>query len=66
MIEFIDWFWELCIYVLQFLGGSPGNFGLGYKLANILIFVILQPLLIVLFIMLWRRERKIKLNPNHD
>ena len=38
-----------CVYVLQVIGGSPGEFGYGYYVANILIFVIFQPALIVLF-----------------
>ena len=47
-----------CVYVLQVIGGSPGEFGLGYYLANLIIFVILQPALILLFFILWRIERK--------
>ena len=47
-----------CVYVLQVVGGSPGEFGLGYYLANLIIFVILQPALILLFFILWRIERK--------
>jgi hypothetical protein len=31
--------------------------GISYELINILIFVILQPLLILIFFYLWRRER---------
>ena len=46
-----------CVYVLQVIGGSPGEFGLGYYLANLVIFVILQPALILLFFILWRIER---------
>ena len=30
--------------------------GMGYNLANLVIFVILQPALIVLFFVLWRKE----------
>ena len=58
MIDFINWFWGMCIYILQVLGGSPGEFGLGYMVANILIFVIIQPSLILLFFILWRKEKK--------
>tara|TARA_R100000234_G_scaffold84126_1_gene53390 strand:- start:783 stop:986 length:204 start_codon:yes stop_codon:yes gene_type:complete len=46
-----------CVYILQVIGGSPGEFGHGYYLANILIFVVLQPSLILLFFWLWRKER---------
>ena len=45
-----------CVYALQWLGGSPGSYGYGYYLANIIVFVILQPALIVLFFTLWRKE----------
>ena len=51
-------FFMFCVYVLQVIGGSPGEFGYGYYLANILIFVILQPALIVLFFVLWRLEKR--------
>lgn len=56
-----------CVYVLQVLGGSPGEFGYGYYLANLLIFVVLQPSLIVIFFALWRfekRQRKALKNAN--
>ena len=36
-----------------------GDFtGIGYELANIVIFVIIQPGLIILFYVLWRKEKK--------
>ena len=44
-------------YVLQVIGGAPGEFGFGYYLTNLLIFVVLQPALILLFFCLWRQER---------
>lgn len=47
-----------CVYVLQVIGGEPGEFGFGYYLANLLIFVFLQPVLILVFFILWRKERK--------
>jgi len=31
--------------------------GMGYELANIVIFVIAQPALIILFYVLWRKEK---------
>ncbi|MBL6759030.1 MAG: hypothetical protein ISQ17_04690 [Pelagibacteraceae bacterium] len=47
-----------CVYVLEVIGNLTG---MGYELANIVIFVILQPGLIILFYILWQREkRKIK------
>ena len=42
-------FFMFCVYVLQVIGGAPGEFGFGHYLANIIIFVILQPALILLF-----------------
>ena len=42
-------FFMLCVYILQVIGGAPGEYGFGYYLANIIIFVILQPALILLF-----------------
>jgi len=48
----------LCVYILQAIGGAPGEYGFGYYLANIIIFVILQPALILLFFILWRKEKR--------
>jgi hypothetical protein len=58
MIEIINLVWGVCIYILQVLGGSPGEFGLGYMIANLLIFVVIQPALIIIFFALWRAEKK--------
>ena len=52
----------LCVYILQVIGGTPGEYGFGYYLANIIIFVILQPVLILLFFILWRKEKKRNIN----
>ena len=46
-----------CVYILQVIGGAPGEFGFGYYLANVVIFIILQPALILLFFILWRKEK---------
>jgi len=43
-----------CVKILEFIGDVTG---MGYELANIVIFVILQPALIILFYILWRREK---------
>ena len=56
--EIIKEIFMFCVYVLQVIGGKPGEFGHGYYLANLIIFVLLQPALIVLFFMLWRIEKK--------
>ena len=49
----INQFFNWCVYVLEVIGNVTG---MGYELANIVIFVILQPSLILLFFILWRRE----------
>jgi len=51
-------FFMLCVNILQVIGGAPGEYGFGYYLANILIFVIIQPALILLFFILWRKEKR--------
>jgi len=49
----INSFFNWCVYVLEAIGDVTG---MGYELANIVIFVIVQPALILLFFILWRRE----------
>jgi len=44
-----------CVLVLEIMSEKTG---MSYELINILIFVILQPLLILIFFYLWRRERR--------
>ena len=55
----IDQFFLWCVWVLEVIGEVTG---MGYELANIVIFVILQPGLILLFFILWRRHKKINSN----
>jgi len=57
MEEFITDLFMKCVYVLQVLGGTPGSYGYGYYLANIIVFVVIEPLLIALFFTLWRIEK---------
>jgi len=45
-------FFQFCVYVLQVIGEYTGW---GYELANIIIFVFIQPMLILLFAGLWLR-----------
>ena len=52
----IDKFFLWCVWVLEVIGEVTG---MGYELANIVIFVILQPGLILLFFILWRRQKKV-------
>ena len=56
--ELIDFIFKICVIILVDLS----NFlGLSYEAINIIIFIFLQPGLILLFFILWRRERKKKL-----
>ncbi len=49
--EFFNW----CVWVFEVIGDITG---LGYFLANIIVFVIIQPSLIILFFVLWISERQ--------
>ena len=53
--EVIDFVFKVCDIILV----DMANFlGISYEAINIIIFVLLQPGLILLFFILWRRERK--------
>tara|TARA_R100000781_G_C4037766_1_gene112906 strand:- start:109 stop:285 length:177 start_codon:yes stop_codon:yes gene_type:complete len=54
MQDFISKLFDICVYILQVIGDVTG---MGYHLANIVIFIILQPALILLFFILWKIER---------
>ena len=49
--DFFNW----CVLVLEIMADLTG---MSYELINILIFVILQPLLIMVFFYLWRRKTR--------
>ena len=49
--DFFNW----CVLVLEVIGDFTG---MGYELANIVIFVFLQPGLIIIFYFLWQKEKK--------
>ena len=55
MQEYIDLIFDICVYILQVIGNVTG---MGYNLANLVIFVVIQPTLILLFFVLWRRALK--------
>ena len=55
--EFIDFIFKICVIILVDLANL---LGLSYEAINIIIFIFLQPGLILLFFILWRRERKKK------
>jgi hypothetical protein len=54
-MNFIDQFYWKCVDIIEYIGNLSG---LGYELTNIFLFVILQPLLIIVFLILWLKERK--------
>ena len=51
----ISAFFGFCVLVLELIGQWTG---MGYELANIVIFVVLQPLLIIFFLTLWLLEKR--------
>ena len=53
--ELVDFIFKVCVFVLVDLADF---FGISYELINIIIFVIFQPALILLFFILWRKEKK--------
>ena len=57
--DFFNW----CVYVLVVIGDLTG---MGYELTNIVIFVIIQPALIILFYLLWIKERNKNKRKNFD
>ena len=50
----IDQFFLWCVWVLEVIVEVTG---MSYELANIVIFVVLQPGLILLFFILWRNQK---------
>ena len=53
--ELIDLVFKVCVIVLVDLANL---IGISYEAINIIIFVFLQPALILLFFILWRKERR--------
>jgi hypothetical protein len=54
MDVFVNNFFNWCVKILEIIGDYTGW---GYELANIIIFVLLQPGLILLFCCLWIRAK---------
>ena len=57
MTEFINWFFLLCVDAIYWMEAVSG---ISYEAWNIILFVILQPLLIIIFFSLWVRERFVR------
>ena len=54
-VAWVDTIFKICVYILVDLADL---IGISYEAINILIFVIIQPLLIIIFFVLWRKEKK--------
>ena len=54
-LGWVDAIFKICVYILVDLAEI---IGISYEAINIWIFVIIQPSLIILFFVLWRREKK--------
>ena len=54
-VAWVDTIFKICVYILVDLADLIGT---SYEAINIWIFVILQPLLIIIFFVLWRKEKK--------
>ncbi len=55
MSEVVVWFFSYCVRSMIFLADV---FSLSYKEINALVFLLLQPSLILLFLVLWMIEKK--------
>jgi hypothetical protein len=56
-VNWIDTVFKICVYILVDLADL---IGISYEALNIWVFVIMQPLLIILLFILWRREKNKK------
>ena len=53
-VGWVDAIFRICVYILVDLSEI---IGISYEAINIWIFVIIQPLLILIFFILWRKEK---------
>ena len=53
--EIVDFIFKICVILLADLADF---IGISYELLNIIIFIFAQPILILLFFILWRIERR--------
>ena len=56
-VGWVDAIFRVCVYILVDLSEI---IGISYEAINIWIFVIIQPLLILIFFILWRKEKNKK------
>ena len=50
----IDILFQICVDLMRYLSSISG---LSYKSLNVLVFLVIQPLLILVFFILWRKEK---------
>ena len=55
MTDPISTFFGFCVWILQVIGDFTG---MGYELANIIIFVVVHPILTFALFVLWRRAQR--------
>ena len=54
-VGWVDAIFNICVYLLVDLSDF---IGISYEAINIWIFVIIQPLFIIIFFVLWRKEKR--------
>ena len=50
----IDILFQICVDLMRYLSSISG---LSYKSLNVLVFLVIQPLLILVFFILWKKEK---------
>lgn len=61
MIDYLIMIFSLCVEVMKYISSISG---LSYKEINVLVFLVIQPLLILVFFILWRVERSYGIKAN--
>jgi len=54
MIDLLTMIFTLCVELMRYFSSITG---LSYKEINVLLFLVIQPLLVLVFFILWRKER---------
>ena len=61
MIDLLTMIFTLCVELMKYFSLISG---LSYKEINVLVFLVIQPLLILVFFRLWRKERSNSIKAN--
>ena len=59
-MEFLSYLFQLCVDVMYLLADITNT---SYKEINVIVFLIIQPGLVLLFFLLWRYEKKKTVTP---